>query len=167
MYATHDPSTAPPLDLLLVPGGIITGTEWIEKFLQERYNSTDYIASVCTGASILARSGILDNKRATTNKRAWATVIENGKNVTWLPNARWVKDNSDANGKVWTSSGVAAGMDMTYALLGWMYGTEKLNATVNNIEYAPHTDEHWDPYAVVQKVSRMPATKSSGVLTVD
>jgi len=154
MYATHDPTTAPPLDLLLVPGGITAGTLWIEQFLQERYDSTDYITSVCTGSVILARSGILDNKRATSNKRAWPNVILHGENVTWVPNARWVKDDSEANGKVWTSSGVAAGMDMAYALFGWMYGTEKLNATMNNIEYSPHTDEHWDPYAVVHKVSR-------------
>jgi transcriptional regulator GlxA family with amidase domain len=155
MYATHDPTTAPPLDLLMVPGGIGNrgnNTLWIEEFLQQRYNTTDYVASVCTGAMILARSGVLDNKRATSSKWGWKDVVVHGKNVTWVPNARWVKDEESA-GKVWTSSGVAAGMDMTYALFSWLYGNEKLNETMNIVEYSPHTDEHWDPYAVVHKVS--------------
>lgn len=172
MYATHTPSTSPPLDLLLVPGGMTANTTWIDSFLQTRYNTTDYIASVCTGAVILARAGLLEHKRATSNKRAWASVITNGKNVTWVPNARWVKDDGrgsvdGVDGKVWTSSGVAAGMDMTYALLGWMYGTEGLNRTMNGIEYSPHLDEHWDPYAVVHKVSGWKRLRRLGiVLTV-
>jgi putative intracellular protease/amidase len=149
--ATHTPQDAPHLDLLLVPGGFGSwelGSEpWIEEFIRERFDDTDYIASICTGSMSLAKAGVLEGKRATTNKWAWAWVVQHGVNVTWVPSARWTQD-----GKVWTSSGVAAGMDMTYALLSWMYGSGKVNDTMNSIELAPHTDEHWDPYAVVHKV---------------
>jgi transcriptional regulator GlxA family with amidase domain len=147
MIATHTLQDAPRLNLLMVPGG--TGSEsWMEQFISARLDETDYIASVCTGAQNLAKAGVLNGKRATTNKFAWASVVQYGENVTWVPSARWVHD-----GKVWTSSGVAAGIDMTYALLSWMYGSDRLNATMNRIELSPHTDEHWDPYSVVHKVS--------------
>jgi transcriptional regulator GlxA family with amidase domain len=152
MLATHTPQDAPELDLLMVPGGFGSwevGSEvWMEDFIRARFDSTDYIGSVCTGAITLARSGVLAGRKATSNKWGWTWVVQNGENVTWVPSARWVHD-----GKIWTSSGVAAGMDMTYALLSWMYGSEMVNQTMNNIELAPHTDEHWDPYSVVHKVS--------------
>ncbi|PSN66764.1 class I glutamine amidotransferase-like protein [Corynespora cassiicola Philippines] len=158
MLATHTPETAPPLNLLMIPGGLgnrnMGNDTWIEDFARARFNSTDYVASVCTGAMSLAKAGVLDGRRATTNKRAWSEVVQHGNNVTWVPNARWTHD-----GKVWTSSGVAAGMDMTYALLSWMYGSEKVNSTMNLIELAPHTDEHWDPYAVVHKVPGADTTR--------
>jgi hypothetical protein len=41
---------------------------------------------------------------------------------------------------------------MTYALLRWLYGSEKVNATMNESEYAPHVDPHWDPFSVVHNV---------------
>jgi len=41
---------------------------------------------------------------------------------------------------------------MTYALLRWLYGSEKVNATMNVSEYAPHVDPHWDPFSVVHNV---------------
>ncbi|EKG09171.1 ThiJ/PfpI [Macrophomina phaseolina MS6] len=153
VVATHTPENAPPLDLLMVPGAPVANVNsgndtWREDFIKARFNSTDYVASVCTGAMSLAKAGVLENKRATTNKLDWSEVVKYGKNVIWVPSARWTHD-----GKIWTSSGVAAGMDMTYALLSWMYGSGKVNATMNLIELAPHTNEHWDPYAVVHKVS--------------
>ena len=162
--ATHTFATAPPLDVLLMPGGLgtvaiaQTGDRSIETFLRERFNVTDYVLSVCNGASSLARAGVLDGRRATTNKLLWSTFtgsfareLGTAGNITWVPSARWVED-----GKVWTSSGVAAGIDMTLAFLRKIYGAEKPDLAVNAIEYAPHTDPHWDPFSVVHKVSALP-----------
>ncbi|KAF2873878.1 class I glutamine amidotransferase-like protein [Massariosphaeria phaeospora] len=154
ILATHTPEDAPPLDLLMVPGGSnyltpSSDNEWIEAFVRSRYASTDYVASVCSGAVSLARAGIMDGKRATTNKWAWADLVKLGPKVEWVPNARWVADDG---GKLWTSSGVAAGMDMMYALMSYLYGAEKVDLTMNAIELSPHTDSAWDPYAVVHKV---------------
>jgi putative intracellular protease/amidase len=61
--------------------------------------------SVCTGARVLAGSGVLNGKRATTNKSAWPYVITQGTNITWVPSARWTQD-----GNVWTSLGVSTGL---------------------------------------------------------
>jgi len=79
----------------------------IEKFVQQRYPTLEYLASVCTGSGILANAGVLSGKRATTNKAAWAQVVSIGSNITWVPSARWVQD-----GNIWTSSGVAAGNNL-------------------------------------------------------
>lgn len=46
-------------------------------------------------------------------------------------------------------------MDMTYALLRWLYGDERVNATMNASEYAPHVDPHWDPFSVVHNVRNL------------
>lgn len=114
IYATHTYETAPALDVLLVPGGSGTrvlgkvngGDTSAETFINSRLDQLDYLLSVCTGSIILARSGVLDGKGATTNKRAWREVTEEvgTDKVKWVATARWVVD-----GKIWTSSGVAAG----------------------------------------------------------
>lgn len=154
MLATHTFEDAPALDVIIVPGGlgnsalIQANDTAIESFITRRFAAADYVLSVCTGAVSLARAGVLSGRRATTNKGLWAWATSYGDNVTWVPSARWVED-----GKVWTSSGVAAGMDMTYAFLKHLYGTEMLDAVMNGIEYAPHVDPHWDPFSVVHDVS--------------
>ncbi|KAF3096267.1 hypothetical protein TWF569_001908 [Orbilia oligospora] len=154
LTATHTFATAPPLDILLIPGGmgnmvlVENNDTSIESFINSRYKSLSYLLSVCTGSVSLARSGVLKNKKATTNKSFWGWVTQFGKDVKWVPAARWTQD-----GKIWTSSGVAAGMDMTYAFLSKVYGrVGVVDNVMNAIEYAPHTDPKWDPFSVVWDV---------------
>lgn len=110
VVATHSVDDAPPIDLLMVPGGIgnrksnLGNDTWIEDFIAKQFNTIDFVASVCTRAESLAKAGVLDGKRATTNKCSWNELTRFGRNVTWVPSARYVHD-----GKIWTSSGVAAG----------------------------------------------------------
>ncbi|KAF1967954.1 class I glutamine amidotransferase-like protein [Bimuria novae-zelandiae CBS 107.79] len=163
IIATHTFATAPPLDVIIVPGG--TGDfvldnandTSIEHFLASRFEAAQYVLSVCVGATTLARAGLLSGRRATTNKRAWAwaTHPRHGENITWVPNARWVED-----GKVWTSSGVAAGIDMMWAFIGHLWGEEVANRTVNGVEYTPHADKRWDAFAVVHDVPGADRNKS-------
>ncbi|KAF2223996.1 ThiJ/PfpI family protein [Elsinoe ampelina] len=133
---THTLTTAPEdLDIIIVPGGAEArnqnGTQPYVDFLKERYgsanttagthvNNLSYLMSICTGASLLARAGLLDGRDATTNKNAWAFVRGKGAEVNWVPKARWVVD-----GNVWTSSGVSAGTDMTLAWIEEVYGAEQ------------------------------------------
>lgn len=98
------------MDVLLIPGGLgnrlleQNNDTAVEDFTAARYLKLKYLLSVCTDAVSIANSGVLDGKKATSNKAAWKWVVTYGKEVTWVPTARWV-----VGGNTWTSSGVAAG----------------------------------------------------------
>jgi putative intracellular protease/amidase len=139
---------APPLDLLLVPGGIGTRTQVengaLTGFLAARARAAEVTLSVCTGAALLARAGVLDGRRATTNKRAFAWVVAQGPRVTWVPVARWV----DA-GAVVTSSGVSAGIDMTLAVIARLVGRGAAEKAARRMEYRWASDADDDPFATL------------------
>jgi len=142
---THTFDTAPPLDVLLVPGGIgaleptIAG---VIEFIKKVYPSLKYLITVCNGSVVAALAGVLDGKRATTNKQLWKPSTEARKEVDWVARARWVVD-----GNVWTSSGVSAGIDVTFAFITAVYGAEAADEVANILEYERHTDPSWDPFA--------------------
>lgn len=69
-------------------------------------------------------------------------VTQQGPNVKWVHKARWVADE-----KVWTSSGVTAGMDMMYAFLGEHYGEDVARDLAQAAEYVRNTDSTVDTFA--------------------
>ena len=135
--------------MLLVPGGYGTrgsppGLDEAVEFIRSRFPSLKYVITVCTGARLAARAGILDGKRATTNKSAWVDTKALAPDVKWVAHARWVVD-----GKCWTSAGVSAGIDVTLAWIEEVYGKEKATNVGNVMEYERHEDSRWDPFAVL------------------
>ncbi len=80
--------------------------------------------------SLLAKTGLLDNHNATSNKKAFEWVRSISNDVKWIRNARWVAD-----GKYYTSSGVSAGMDMALGFISDLFGKDKANQIANDIEY--------------------------------
>lgn len=134
------------LDVLLVPGGAGTRREVSNSaFLLELKRHSDRahrVASVCTGSALLAKAGILDGRNATSNKRAFAWAVSQGPKVNWIASARWVED-----GKFFTSSGVAAGMDMALGLIAQLFGRDTSLAVAQRAEYEWHEDKGWDPFA--------------------
>jgi putative intracellular protease/amidase len=136
---------APALDLLLVPGGIGTFAELANTamlaFLRERSRSAQITASVCTGSALLAKSGILDGRRATSNKQVFSLATAQSDAVEWVEAARWVDD-----GAVVTSSGVSAGMDMALAIIARLFGNEAAEAIAVGTEYTWHRDANVDPF---------------------
>jgi len=112
-------------DILLIPGGWGTRPHvrppGIVDFIRRQAQGAKYVLSVCTGSWLLADAGVLDGKRATSNKAAFRGVKEGTSPlVEWVPKARWVVD-----GNVWTSSGVTAGQDMTAAFIEHLAGKEQ------------------------------------------
>ncbi len=146
--AAYGFADCPPLDLLLVPGGIGTRTEIdnpvIIRWLGERVAKAEIAMTVCTGTALFAHAGVLDGKRATTNKMMFPWVESTGPKVTWIKEARWVED-----GKFFTSSGVSAGMDMALAVIAKLNGEEVSNMLATATEYEWHRDASWDPFAKV------------------
>jgi len=122
------------VDIFLIPGGYGTRTEVANdpliKAIREISLSSSYVLTVCTGTALLAKTGLLDNKKATTNKKAYDWVISHGKKVNWIQKARWVTD-----GKFYTSSGVSAGMDMTLDFLKDRHGIGTARQVADEIEY--------------------------------
>lgn len=84
--------------------------------------------SVCTGSALLAKTGMLDGKDATTNKRAYNWVIQQNSNIKWIKEARWVQD-----GNIYTSSGVSAGIDMALGFVADNFGIEKAEEIATGI----------------------------------
>jgi transcriptional regulator GlxA family with amidase domain len=149
---THTLDQAPDLDVLIVPGGLGTRAPDLNStidYIATTYPKLQYIITVCTGAGLAARAGVLDGKRATTNKRSWENTIAMGPKVKWVGKARWTQD-----GNVWTSSGVSAGIDVTLAFIAHVYGEKTAVEIANSMEYDWHRDSHWDPFAALNNITQ-------------
>ena len=135
-----------PVDVLLIPGGYGTRKEVNnEKLIGDirvYAEKASYVATVCTGTALLAKTGLLDGKQATTNKLAFEWVTSQGLKVNWVPEARWVED-----GKFFTASGVSAGMDMALGLIEKLFDRETSLNMARAAEYEWHSDKTWDPFA--------------------
>jgi len=146
IVAQADFQNAPPLDILLVPGGFGTlpalENDALLGFLSSRAESARVVSSVCTGSALLAKSGVLDGRRATSNKQLFALSTQITDRVDWIESARWVED-----GKFWTSSGVSAGMDMTLAIIAELAGKETADIVSKGTEYTWHQNADSDPFA--------------------
>lgn len=148
VVAQHGLADCPRLDLLLIPGGMGTRTE-VENpvmldWLRRRVPETEVTMSVCSGSGLLARAGLLDGRRATTNKMFFNEIAAHGPRVEWIKEARWVED-----GKYWTSSGVSAGIDMALAVIARLVGQQVSDNLAISAEYDWHRDANWDPFAKV------------------
>ena len=120
--------------ILLVPGGF--GTRHLcldEAFLsslREAADRSEFVLSVCTGSALLAKAGVLDGRKATSNRRAFDWVVSCGEKTEWIRDARWVVD-----GKFYTSAGVSAGIDMALGFVRDLRGEAKAAEICAAMEY--------------------------------
>lgn len=135
-----------PLDLLMVPGGGGTwpllddrtdpaGVAALLDWMRVMDGKVHIMASVCTGAAVLAKCGFLDGLPATTNHGAFDWVAGHGPRALWDNVSRWV----DA-GKYVTSAGVSAGTDLGFYLVSRMAGRAVAENAVSAAEYDWHRD---------------------------
>jgi transcriptional regulator GlxA family with amidase domain len=146
--ATTGYGTAATPDIVLIPGGLgarrLVEDPAFLSWLRAWAAPASLVTSVCTGSAVLAAAGLLDGYQATSNKAAFAWVREQGERVDWIAQARWVEDRDR-----WTSSGVAAGMDMAAALLADLFGKDVAQNVATRTELEVHEDASWDPFAKV------------------
>lgn len=125
----------PPLDVVLVPGGQGTRTEMnnptILEWVAKVNETTTWTTSVCTGSLVLRQSGVGKNKRLATHWLAEDLLEELG-DVEVARDQRWVVD-----GKIVSSQGVSAGIDMALWLVGQIHGIDHARATQRYIQYDP------------------------------
>jgi putative intracellular protease/amidase len=133
------------LEIFLIPGGYGSRREVDNKLLIDQVRdfsqSSKFVLTVCTGSAILARTGLLDGKQATSNKRAFDWVVTQGDKVNWIRKARWVQD-----GKYYTSAGVSAGIDMTLGFLSDLHGIEFARKVAFEIEFNWTEDREEDNF---------------------
>jgi transcriptional regulator GlxA family with amidase domain len=124
----------PALDVLVVPGG--WGTRALLEhrplldWLTERGGVVPTLTSVCTGALLLGRAGLLDGRRATTHWRALDLLREVAPRATVEADLHVVED-----GRVVTSAGISAGIDMALHVVARRYGERIARETARHMEY--------------------------------
>ena len=133
-----DFESAPPADILVIPGGFGTRAllqseatlEWIRRSAAR----ARHVTSVCTGALLLAQAGLLAGRRATTHWGALDLLATLDPSITVERSHRFVEDG------IVTSAGVSAGIDMALALVRRLYGTAVAEETARYMEYSRTPD---------------------------
>jgi len=131
----HTIADAPPLDVLVIPGGMGTRREIenpvILDWVKQVAPGCTWVTSVCTGSMVLDAAGVVDGTNVTTH---WAMVEEFGKKAkaNVLADRRYVRD-----GNVVTSAGVSAGIDMALWVVGQLYDIDHARAVQRFMEYDP------------------------------
>ncbi|ARK12575.1 DJ-1/PfpI family protein [Fibrivirga algicola] len=133
----------PKPDILLVPGGgsyLSDGTPAgarremhnpaVLNWVRRHADKAELVLSVCTGSMILAGAGLLDGLSATTHKSAIRSMADLFPAVSMQPERRWVD-----NGKIITSAGISAGIDMSLYVVGKLLGEEVAHETASYMQY--------------------------------
>jgi len=127
-------AVVPQPDILIIPGG--SGTRPllqqhdILSWITRSAHYADKVLSVCTGALLLAKVGLLDGKKSTTHNSAFEALAEIAPTTEIIGDARFVD-----NGKVITSAGISAGIDMSLYVIEMLYGKEVAQNTAAYMEY--------------------------------
>jgi len=145
-FATRPLGEIESTDVLLVPGGfgtreLVNNGDFHAELVRVADRSKS-VLSVCTGSALLAKAGLLDGARATSNKLAFDWVVSQGPGVDWVRRARWVTD-----GKFRTSSGVTAGIDMTLDFVREQLGLEVARKVATALEHRWTENAEDDPFA--------------------
>jgi len=129
----------PQPDLIVIPGGHGTRTEVNNErlitWIQAMDTKTELSLSVCTGAFLFGKAGLLNGLSATTYHTEFDTLKTISPSVTIKAGDRFVD-----NGRIITSAGVSAGIDMSLYVVAKLHGLEQANRTAQRMEY-----EHWKP----------------------
>jgi transcriptional regulator GlxA family with amidase domain len=131
-------ANCPPPDLFVIPGGYGSRAAMrspaIVDWVKQQHDQTELTLSVCTGALVLATAGLLDGLQATTHYGSYDLLAELAPQTSVIRGVRYVD-----NGKVITSAGVQAGMDMALHVVARLLGDDVARETAHYIEY------EWQP----------------------
>lgn len=125
----------PELDILIVPGPYLGNFDLHTKhaeFIRRHVSAGKLLWTTCTGASLVASTGVLDGKSATVNNIEYAWVRDRWPRVNWTREEKWVVD-----GNIWTGGGAVAAMDMVAHWLKEKYGQPVLVQAASTLDYEP------------------------------
>jgi transcriptional regulator GlxA family with amidase domain len=130
----------PSLDILVVAGGLGArkeiGNDRLVRWIADRAQAVETLASVCTGSMLLGQARLLDGRHATTHWRALEWMRQSFPNVTVEDKLHVVED-----GNVMTSAGISAGIDLALRVVARHCGESIARATARHMEY-PFPDEN-------------------------
>ena len=138
VLADYNFKDSPKVDILLIPGGLGTRSllqsKEIISWILDTAEGASLLTSVCTGSLLLARAGLLKNKKATTH---WG-ALELLKNVS--PSTKILKDRRVVDDGIITSAGVSSGIDMAFQVVAKLFGDDVATDTAKYIEYQRTTE---------------------------
>lgn len=160
MVADYDMAEIESADILLVPGSVIgflreTKKKNLKEWLIKIHRTTQWTVSVCTGSIILASTGILKGLRASSHWAVLHLLLDYGA-IPALK--RFVQE-----GKIITSQGVSAGIDMALYLASQIVGTEQAKVIQLMIEYFPEPPLGYRSMQETSEATRSQARKQNEV----
>lgn len=135
----HSFATAPRPDVLVVPGGdagAVLNDEASMAWIAAAAKDAELVLSVCNGALVLARAGLLDGGSATTHHGSLEALERMAPRTTVLHDRRWVD-----NGKVVTAAGVSAGIDAALHVVAKLIGPRTAEGIARYMEYRWQREE--------------------------
>jgi putative intracellular protease/amidase len=139
--ATYSFANAPAPDVIVVPGGEVDSAvndPDVVSWVRNQSKNATYVMSVCNGAFILAKAGLLDGLRATTFHGMISDLRRAAPKTTVLIDQRFVD-----NGKIITSAGLSSGIDTTLHLVSKIYGNAAARSLALHEEYDWHPDSNF------------------------
>lgn len=135
LIPTTTVADCPELDILIVPGPYLGNFDLHPKhadFIRRHVAAGKLLWTTCTGASLVASTGVLDGKSATVNNIEYTWVRDRWPKVNWTRDKKWVVD-----GCIWTGGGAVAAMDMVAHWLKEEYGLPVLVQAASTLDYEP------------------------------
>ena len=123
----------PKINLLIIPGGIVSEElkkEHLISWIKESSNGADITSSVCTGAFLLAKAGLLRSKAATTHWEDIPDLVSMFPDIEIKKDVRWVDE-----GNIVTSAGISAGIDMCLYLVSRVVSSDLAVRTAKQMEF--------------------------------
>src|ERR687892_1433821 len=136
VLADHSWQTAPPIDVLVYPGGQGTraqvGDEEVRAWVRSVHERARLTTSVCTGAFILADAGLLKGRPATTHWDDFDELLEIDGSIEARREDRFVDD-----GDIITAAGISAGIDMALHLIVRLHSKDRAREIKRRLQYVP------------------------------
>jgi transcriptional regulator GlxA family with amidase domain len=136
VLADHSWETAPPIDVLVYPGGIGTrdqvGDEAVREWVRSVHERARLTTSVCTGAFVLADAGLLKGRPATTHWDDFDELLAIDGSIQARRDERFVDD-----GEIVTAAGISAGIDMALHLIIRLQSADRAREIKRRIQYEP------------------------------
>lgn len=144
--AEFDAAQPAGADIVIVPAQMNPTSKALTSWIRQQVDKGAVIMSICEGAKVIAKMGLLDGKRATTHFASLGKFDKAFPKTTWVRDQRWVQD-----GRVITTTGVSASIPASLALVEGIAGHEVAHATAERLEAGDWSPRHKTSEFAIEK----------------